>query len=289
MSGKRWEHLLLPRSNDAMIWELFHENSKIGRYGQLLPDRLTRKWMHDLHESLPFEGYPAVELPGRLPRLKDALTDVMRRRTSVRDFVPGPIMLRELAAILHYGYGVSRHRKRSHNSRSLRLVPSGGAVYPLEIFFYSTQIRGLRSGVYHYNPPQNNIRLLRQGDATEDLAFRLVETESGHGPAIARSASVVLFITAIFERSTFKYGDRGYRLICLEAGHVAQNINLIVTALNLGSVNITGFFDREMDDFLRLDGLSHSTMYMIAIGQPNKRTHAPQVERTGPYEAHQSE
>jgi SagB-type dehydrogenase family enzyme len=78
---------------------------------------------------------------------------------------------------------------------------------------------------------------------------------------------MVIFITSVFERSVFKYGDRGYRFIFLEAGHVAQNINLVAYGLGLASVNIGGFLDRRVDDFLGLDGLTHSTIYMIAIGE----------------------
>lgn len=78
---------------------------------------------------------------------------------------------------------------------------------------------------------------------------------------------MIVFITAIFERSVFKYGDRGYRFIFLEAGHVAQNMNLVCAALGLGCVNIGGFFDREIDDLLDLDGITHSTLYMLALGR----------------------
>ena len=78
---------------------------------------------------------------------------------------------------------------------------------------------------------------------------------------------MIVFITAVFERSVFKYGDRGYRFVLLEAGHVAQNINLAVTALGLGCVNIGGFFDRDIDEFLGIDGLTHSSVYLMAIGK----------------------
>jgi SagB-type dehydrogenase family enzyme len=77
----------------------------------------------------------------------------------------------------------------------------------------------------------------------------------------------MVFITALFQRSTFKYGPRGYRFAFLEAGHVAQNINLASTAMGLGSVNICGYFDREIDELLGIDGLKHSTIYMIGIGK----------------------
>jgi SagB-type dehydrogenase family enzyme len=85
-------------------------------------------------------------------------------------------------------------------------------------------------------------------------------------PELAQGASLIIFLTAIFERSIFKYKERGYRYILLEAGHVAQNLNLVANAFGLGCVNIGGYFDREIDDLLDLDGVTHSTIYMIAIG-----------------------
>ncbi len=63
-------------------------------------------------------------------------------------------------------------------------------------------------------------------------------------PEIGLTATVLIFITALFERSTFKYQDRGYRFTLIEAGHVAQNMKLTATALGFSSVNLGGFFDR---------------------------------------------
>ena len=82
----------------------------------------------------------------------------------------------------------------------------------------------------------------------------------------------MFFMTAMFERTVFKYGDRGYRFTFLEAGHVAQNMSLVATALGLGCVNIGGFYDREIDEFLGIDGLTHSTLYMLAIGGKSTST-----------------
>ena len=47
---------------------------------------------------------------------------------------------------------------------------------------------------------------------------------------------------------------------------MAQNMNLVSSALGLGCLNIGGFFDREVDALLQLDGILHSTIYVIAIG-----------------------
>jgi SagB-type dehydrogenase family enzyme len=93
---------------------------------------------------------------------------------------------------------------------------------------------------------------------------------------LAFDASLMLMITAAFNRSTFKYGARGYRFALLEAGHVAQNVNLAVTELGLGCFNVGGFYDRVADRFLGLDGLGQSTVYMTAIGGRAEVYEAPQ-------------
>lgn len=90
-------------------------------------------------------------------------------------------------------------------------------------------------------------------------------------PDLVARASLIIFITALFERSIFKYGNRGYRFVMLEAGHVAQNLNLVAIALGLKTLNIGGYFDRAIDDFLGLDGVTHSTIYMLAVGQGSEQ------------------
>ena len=75
-----------------------------------------------------------------------------------------------------------------------------------------------------------------------------------------------MFVTAVFFRSTFKYGDRGYRFVLLEAGHLAQNACLAAAALGLAAAPIGGYFDRDVDRQLRLDGLSESSVYALLLG-----------------------
>ena len=265
MNQKMWSQILLSSGDEDQAWELFHENSKLGRHDSGLSAHEVRDRITRLHESLPFEGYPVVPLPrgrGMVP-LKRSLAGAITARASVRDLRPSQLTLKQVGTLLHHAYGVVR-RNNGNFPRPFRVVPSGGALYPLEIFFHSARIKGLLPGLYHYNPAENRLRFLREGDETDRIAEAMVQSE------IARSASLVIFITAFFERSVFKYKDRGYRFVLLEAGHVAQNLNLVSNALGLGSVNIGGFFDRDIDDFLGLDGVTHSTIYMVAIGKKTR-------------------
>lgn len=265
MNQPLWQQILLPPGNEDLVWELFHENSKIGPHSLPLSDEEIRSRMQELHETLPFEGYPIIALPKTMSPLGLSLSEAITSRVSSRDMTPTTFSLSDLGTLLYYAYGVTGDRTQTGALRTFRVVPSGGGLYPLELFFHSTQADGLQSGLYHYNPLHHYLRHVKVGEFTSDIADGTVYRE------LIEGASLVIFITALFERSIFKYRDRGYRFILLEAGHVAQNINLVTTALGLGCVNIGGYFDRHIDAFLGLDGVTHSTIYMIAVGRKESK------------------
>jgi SagB-type dehydrogenase family enzyme len=256
-----WEQLRLPPNNDGEIWELFHENSKTSRYVLPLSDQAVQRQMDALWPSLPFVGYPVVNLPDSATPLNLSLAEAITTRVTARAMAPCSLSLEALATLLHYAYGVTRDNHDTTFPRPFRTVPSAGALYPLEIFFHSSHIEGLSAGLFHYNPTENKLRLLQAGDHSQRISEALVQTH------LAQDAAAIFFITALFGRSTFKYGDRGYRFALLEAGHVAQNLNLVANGLGLGCINLGGFLDRQVDDFLGLDGLTHSTVYLTAIGE----------------------
>lgn len=263
----------LDTDDDATVWELFHENSKTSRYDHGLPPQYVARRMQDMRESLLYGQYLEVELPDTRASLPISLEDALLTRVSARTLAPIRISLAKMTAILHCAYGITRDNVGTFYPRPFRTVPSAGALYPLEIYFYSKCIEELPSGLYHYNPARGSLRRIREGDLNAEIADALVEPEVGY------TASIIIFITAVFERATFKYGERGYRFTLLEAGHVAQNVNLAVNGLGLGSLNIGGFYDRELDELLGLDGITQSTIYLAAIGQ--HLTDAPHPDRPG--------
>jgi SagB-type dehydrogenase family enzyme len=218
--------------------------------------------MKEMWESLPYDQYPAIELPTDYAPLELSLGEAILQRTTPRGLKPASLSLRSLATLLFHCYGVTRDNKNTFLPRPFRTAPSAGAMYPLEIFFHSINVEDIKGGLYHYNPARNNLRLLREGDLSRELSRGLVQQN------IPYDASVIFLLTALFERETFKYGDRGYRFTLMEAGHVAQNLDLVATALGLGAMNIGGFFDRDIDAALELDGVTHSTIYLVAVGEP---------------------
>ena len=260
MLADRWNELLLPQDSDN-LWEVLHENSKLGRFDAHPPNSEVRTTMADLWTALPYAGYPTVALPTESEPFAMSLEQALRARVTARRMAPVALSLRQLATVLEAGYGETRDNADGVFPRPFRTVPSGGALYPLEIYVHTARCESLEAGIWHYNPTERVLRQVVSGDLSQKIGQAMLF------PNVPSDASMVIFVTAIFERSVFKYGERGYRFVLLEAGHVAQNINLAATALGLGVTNIGGYFDREIDRLVGLDGLRQSTVYMIAVGR----------------------
>ncbi len=194
-----------------------------------------------------------------LPRtaLSDArLTDVVPARRSIRSYGGDPISLEELSTLLGAAYGVTG----SLGTQLLRAVPSGGALYPLELYVAAVKVHGLERALYHFDPLRNALE--RHRALQVDELAGLTPYDELVVPCAALTA-----ISAVFWRSRFKYGTRAYRFALLEAGHVAQNYLLTATALGLASCPVGGFFDRRVDALLGIDGLYESSLYLLPVGR----------------------
>jgi SagB-type dehydrogenase family enzyme len=242
-------------------WETYHENSKTGRYDAYPKNETVLARMREIPESLSYDSFPVVALPTSRVPFTLSLEEAMVARATARRMESCKISLEHISALFGLAYGITRDLREQGYPRTFRTVPSGGGLYPLEIYFHTRAAEGLDAGTYHFSPDSNLLHQIRRGDDTDTIAKALVQQN------LATQSALQYFLTAVFERSYFKYGERSYRFILIEAGHVAQNINLVATACGLGCVNIGGFFDREVDSFLGLDGIAHSTIYMGAIGR----------------------
>ena len=148
-------------------------------------------------------------------------------------------MLDELSQVLWSAQGITTPTGK-------RTAPSAGALYPLELHLLATHVKELPAGLYDYEPLEH--ALLRRG--LEDCRSELAA--AAHQQECVRTAAAVLVIAAVFERTTGKYGERGVRYAHMEAGHVAQNVYLQAGALDLGTVLVGAFDDREVKRVLQL-------------------------------------
>jgi SagB-type dehydrogenase family enzyme len=232
--------------------------------------RGTSRWPFNMHgvntppgETPPFKEDADADVidldaPSLPPMPLDA---VLRARTSCRRFAAEPIARADLGTLLHAAYGVLSTIDLAGEFCE-RPVPSGGGLYPLELYTLVQNVRDLRGGVYHYVPLGHRLEIVRPDPLPSHLT-----SEMFLGQPYLVPVAAIIVITAVVQRSLWKYEDRGYRYILLEAGHVAQNVNLCAAALRLASLNLGGFFDEDMMALLKLDQNREIALYGVAIGK----------------------
>jgi SagB-type dehydrogenase family enzyme len=205
------------------------------------------------HPGRPFHALPEQR------RLDATLADTLALRRSRRAFDERPLALDALGTVLGAAYGVTG--VLAGGGQDLRSAPSGGALYPLELYVAARRVEGLEPALHHYDPLRHGLE--RLGGVPLDL----LPTLSPY-PETLRASAALLVLSCVFWRSRFKYGDRAYRFALIEAGHVGQNIALAAAALGLATVPIGGFFDRRVDALLGVDGVHEAALYLFPLGHP---------------------
>lgn len=182
-------------------------------------------------------------------------------RRSRRNFTDTAVPAEELSQILWAAYGVTSPQPgRPAQRGGLRTAPSAGALYPFEIYVLVGNVEGIEPGVYKYISEEHKIVRTIVADLREELS------KAALGQLQVRNAPAVIFYSAIFERMTKKYGDRGReRYVCMDLGHSAQNIYLQAESLGLGTCAIGSFSDDEVARILQLPE-NEEPLYIMPIG-----------------------
>ncbi len=225
------------------------------------PDKMSGGGLDWANKPAPYKEYPGrprFDLPRPSPAPGMSLDEALRTRTSVREYSPEPLSLAELSYLLWACAGI----QRSEHGHDFRTAPSAGALYPIETYVVSNNVRDLSPGLYHYAVRGHQLEELRAGDLRRPTA------RAALGQRICYDAAAVLVWTAVFERSKWKYKQRAYRYIYMDAGHIGANLYLAATALKLGACTVGALFDDEVNALLDVDGVEESAVYMAAVGHP---------------------
>jgi SagB-type dehydrogenase family enzyme len=246
------------RNNETDIARLYHMHSCHIRSRELAS--VTDEDLEPLRYRT-YAGAARTPLPGRDLDVDMPLGEALARRRSIREYAEGPIPLSSLGRLLHGSYGVRGRRRLDDMWLHDRPAASAGARYPLEIYVATQSVTGLDDGIYHYDSFAHELELRRPGNAHETLFDLLLRQD------MVKGANLLLIITAVWERNMWKYGQRGYRLVMLDAGHLGQNLYLVATALGLGPCGIGGFLDAELSALLELPE-GEEPVYALCIGKP---------------------
>jgi SagB-type dehydrogenase family enzyme len=143
-----------------------------------------------------------------------------------------------------------------------RAAPSAGGLYPIETYVLARAIEGLDRGIYHFRPHLFDLELIKAG------SFETMLAEAALGQDMIRDAQATFIWTAIVARSMWKYRQRAYRYIYMDAGHIAENLYLAGTAAGLGVCAVGAFFDDLVNGLIEVDGVEETTVYLAAVGWP---------------------
>lgn len=256
---------------DDVLFELYHEASKQRPHDLAFAQRIFAvNHNEQMHEVLTraFKFYPGARA-ANLPRVAPdpGVERALAERRSIRRFTGAALSLDQLTRLVSFAAGVTGTLDPTGGGvvQPVRAAPSGGALYPVELYVLLSAVDGLEPGVYHYRVDRHAIEMLREGDPRARLSQQTSDPET------FTKAAVTFALTANFGRSHFKYGERAYRFSLLEAGHLCQNLLLMATSLGLGAVPVGGFLDDDLHDLLGVDGVDEAAIYLVATGVPALR------------------
>jgi len=235
------------------IGDKFQQNTKYSRYS-MGGGGLDWNNKPNSYKNYPNSKKIILDKPKNLSVL--TLNDVLKKRRSIRNFSEKPITKKQLSYLLWASTGIQREEK----GFKFRTAPSAGALYPIETYLVINNVKEIPKGIYHYSVKDNSLEQLKTGDFSIDIYKAALDQ------VMCRDSAVVFIWTAIFNRSKWKYGERAYRYIYLDAGHIAENLALASTSLSLGSCQIAALFDDEVNEIINVDRENESVIYMSVVG-----------------------
>ena len=206
-----------------------------------------------VQETVSAEG-STISLPS--PRIQSQISveAALLTRRSVRTYSDAPLTLPEAGQLLWAAQGIT-------DPNGFRTAPSAGALYPLELYLVVKSVDRLSPGIYHYLPTDHQLRLLSEGEVSDQLSDAALRQSA------VKDAPVVIVFSAVPERTTARYGERGMQYVFMEAGHAAQNVCLQAVALDLGTVTIGAFDEDEVRTILNLPE-REIPLYLLPVGRP---------------------
>jgi SagB-type dehydrogenase family enzyme len=194
-----------------------------------------------------------IKLPEPCTTGNTSVEAALSQRRSIRAYSGDNLTIEEVSQLLWSAQGITA-------PWGGRTAPSAGALYPLELYLVVGDVEGIDKGVYRYRPGAHELEKVKADDVRAELA------DAALGQECVRDAAIDIVFTAVYERTTRKYGERGIRYAHMEAGHAAQNVYVQAVALDLGTVVIGAFYDREVANIVNVSE-HENPLYIMPVGR----------------------
>jgi SagB-type dehydrogenase family enzyme len=214
-------------------------------------------------EKGPRPGQTLLDLPaaGNWKVSNLSLTGAIERRRSVRKYSEASLTLEELSYLLFCTQGVQEVLPRP---ATMRPTPSAGARHAFETYILCNRVQGLEPGLYRFVAIPHKL-------VAEDLDESITERIAAacFNQYVSQSAATFIWTADVY-RMAWRYGERSYRYLHLDAGHVCQNLYLAAEAVGAGCCAIGAFLDDEFNIVLGLDGENDFVVYAATVGKKSE-------------------
>ena len=187
-----------------------------------------------------------------------ALENTILKRRSTRAYNGANLTLDELKAILDFTY-----QPQHYIDQGLDGSPDYFDLSLIETFIAVSGVTNLEEGCYYYAPKAQELRQIRFKNFRRELHYLCLGQELG------RDAGAVVFHTADLKKAVYKQGDRSYRYLHMDAGHLGQRMNLAAIHLGLGVSGIGGFFVDQVNEVLGIP-TDEAVLYITTLGRPRR-------------------
>lgn len=255
-------HALVPWELGPELAQL-HRQTVAGGEGPVLPPmleagRMFREMGGSNGVALPYAGEIAMPFH-----------EVLKARRTCRAFRRGTVSLEQLGSILDLAASAGGDGPPSPKVRggppAHRPYPSGGGLYPVEVLIYPAHVNGIATGFYYYQALAH--RLIHRGHRHGGQGHEENLTNLLGGHPVDEAAFFLLLFLDFTRLSLSRYGRKAYRLALLEAGHIAQNVLLAVSALGLAALPLCGFDDEALTRTAGLRYPDQPVVYVLAVGE----------------------
>lgn len=199
-----------------------------------------------------------IKLPKDILKTQALLDELVEGRRSVRKYSNKPMTIAELGYLLWSTQGIKSKNERA----TLRTVPSAGARHPFHTYLLVNNVQGLKPGIYRYNALSHTLVTF---NLEEGIADRVVAACLGQ--PFAGTSNVTFIWSVDIYRCSYRYGERAYRYVHLDAGHVCQNLYLAAEAIDSGVCAIAAYDDDVINELLGLDGENEFVIYVCPVGK----------------------
>ncbi len=206
---------------------------------------------------VPMTGISQGEVVLPRPKYKGRISveEAISRRTSIRSYKNKALSLSEVSQMLWAAGG----RRTDAVTEASRTFPSAGGRYPVTIYLFAGNVTEMPAGLYRYQWEEHKLKMIKAGDLRNKLA------EVCLGQEMLKNAPATIVFSALEKKTTSRYGERGRRYVSMDVAHAGENLYLQAVGLDLGTVAVGSFDDKELEALIGVRG--EFPLYVFPFGK----------------------